>query len=50
MLNNFLSPEQTETFEKYDSVVKEMHSVAEVAAFSYGFRLGTRLMIEADNL
>ena len=48
VLNNILSPEQAELFEKYDSAVKEMHSVAEVAAFSYGFRLGTRLMIEAE--
>ena len=28
-------------------VVNEMHSLAEVEAFSYGFRLGVRLMIEA---
>jgi len=39
-----LSPEQAELFEKYDSAVKEMNATAEVAAFSYGFRLGVRLM------
>ena len=27
---------------------KEMHSVEEVEAFSYGFRLGVKLMIEAE--
>lgn len=30
-----------------DEAMNEMHSVAEVEAFSYGFRLGVRLMIEA---
>jgi hypothetical protein len=43
-LSAFLSPEQAELFEKYDSAVKEMNATAEVAAFSYGFRLGVRLM------
>jgi len=28
--------------------MNEMHSLAEVEAFSYGFRLAVRLMIEAD--
>ncbi len=37
----------SETLEKYDSSVNEMHSLAEVEAFSYGFRLGVKLMIEA---
>ena len=27
--------------------MSEMHSLAEVEAFSYGFRLGVKLMIEA---
>lgn len=43
-----LSPEQAELFEKFDSAVKKMHAVAEVEAFSYGFRLGVKLMIEAE--
>lgn len=38
---------QPDTLEKYDEAMNEMHSVAEVEAFSYGFRLGVKLMIEA---
>ena len=30
-----------------DEAMNEMHSLAEVEAFSYGFRLGVRLMLEA---
>ena len=30
-----------------DEAMNEMHSLSEVEAFSYGFRLGIRLMIEA---
>lgn len=46
-LNETLTDKQSETLEKYDEAVNEMHSLAEVEAFSYGFRLGVRLMIEA---
>lgn len=28
--------------------MSEMHSLAEVEAFSYGFRLGVRLIFEAE--
>ena len=42
-----LSPEQAELFEKYYTAVNEMNSTAEVAAFSYGFLLGARLMNES---
>ena len=42
-----LSPEQAELFEKYDSAVKEINATAEIKAFSCGFRLGVKLMIEA---
>jgi len=49
-LSASLSPEQAELFEKYDSAVKEMHSVAEAEAFSCGFRLGVKLMIEAGGI
>ena len=42
-----LTNKQLETLEKYDEAMNEMHSPAEVEAFSYGFRLGVRLMIEA---
>ena len=45
-LNETLTDKQSETLEKYDSAVNEMNSLAEVEAFSYGFRLGVRLMIE----
>lgn len=46
-LNETLTDKQSETLEKYDSAVNEMHSLAEVEAFSYGFSLGARIMIEA---
>ena len=46
-LNETLTDKQSETLEKYDAAVNEMHSLAEVEAFSYGLRLGVRLMIEA---
>ena len=42
-----LSPEQAELFEKFYTAVNEMHSTAEVAAVSYGFRLGAHLMNES---
>ena len=42
-----LTDKQLETLEKYDEAMNEMHSLAEVEAFSYGFRLGVKLMIEA---
>jgi hypothetical protein len=41
-----LTDKQLETLEKYDEAMNEMHSLAEVEAFSYGFRLGVRLMVE----
>jgi hypothetical protein len=46
-LSKMLTDKQMETLEKYDEALNEMHSLAEVEAFSYGFRLGVRLMIEA---
>ena len=45
-LSETLNDKQQETLEKYDEALNEMHSLAEVEAFSYGFRLGIRLMIE----
>ena len=42
-----LSPEQTEWLDKYDDIINEMHSNAEVEAFKYGFRLATVLLIES---
>ena len=46
-LSETLNDKQQETLEKYDEAMNEMHSIAEVEAFSYGFRLGVRLMIKA---
>ena len=46
-LSGTLTDQQKETLEKYDETINEMHSIAEVEAFSYGFRLGVRLMIES---
>ena len=36
-----------ETLEKFEECMNEMHSIAERDAFSYGLRLGIRLMAEA---
>jgi hypothetical protein len=49
-LNETLTDKQSVVLEKYDAAVNEMHSVSEVEAFSYGFRLGVRLMIEAKEV
>jgi len=46
-LSETLTEKQLEMLEKYDEAMNEMHSLAEVEAFSFGFRLGIRLMIEA---
>ena len=46
-LSETLTDKQQETLEKYDEAMNEMHSLAEVEAFSCEFRLGVRLMIEA---
>ena len=46
-LNETLTEKQSETLEKYDVAINEMHSLSEVEAFSYGFRLGVRLIVEA---
>ena len=46
-LSETLTDKQLEPLEKYDEAMNEMHSLAEVEAFSYGFRIGVRLMIEA---
>ena len=49
-LEETLTDLQKETLEKYDEAMNEMHSVAEVEAFSCGFRLGVKLMIEAGGI
>ena len=42
-----LTDNQKETLEKYEETMNEMYSVSERDAFSYGFRLGVRLMAES---
>ena len=46
-LGETLTEKQKETLEKFEDCINEMHSVAERDAFSYGFRLGVRLMSES---
>ena len=42
-LSETLNDKQQETLEKYNEAMNEMHSLAEVEAFSYGFRLGVKI-------
>ena len=42
-----LADKQKETLEKYEEIMNEMYNVTERGAFSYGFRLGVRLMVES---
>ncbi len=49
-LNDTLTEQQKEILEKYDETVNEMHSLAEVEAFSCGFSLGVRLMTESVSI
>lgn len=49
-LNETLTEKQAEILERYDASINEMHSLAEVEAFSYGFRVGVNLMIESGVL
>ena len=37
----------SDQLEKYEETMNEMYSVSERDAFSYGFRLGARLMAES---
>lgn len=41
------SPRAKETLEKFEENIKEKHGIIERDAFSYGLRLGIRLMAEA---
>ena len=43
-----LSEEQASMLEEYESTNNELGSIAEVEAFSLGFRLGVRLTIESE--
>lgn len=40
-----MTPEQQDILEKYDDCINEMHGILEMEIFSYGFRLGGRLML-----
>ena len=40
---------QKELLEKYDDIVDELHSLSLQTAFQYGFSLGVRLIVEANN-
>ena len=46
-LDATLTDKQKEILEKFEDCTNEMHSVTERDAFSYGFRLGMRLAVEA---
>ena len=46
-LDATLTDKQKETIEKFEENMNEMHGIAERDAFSYGFRLGVKLMAEA---
>lgn len=49
-LSDTLTEQQKETLEKYDAAINEMHSLAELTAFRYGFSLGTRLIAESISI
>ena len=46
LLEKFTDDEK-ELFEKYEDVVKELHSYDSKQAFEYGFKLGVRIVVEA---
>ena len=46
-LEKSLTEKQKEILEKLEECLNEMHDYSEQDAFSYGFRLGVRLMTEA---
>ena len=46
-LSNTLTEQQKESLAKYDDAVNELHSLAELSAFLYGFSLGIRMMTES---
>lgn len=46
-LSKDLMQEQNEWLEKYDDTINEMHSVAEVEAFKFGFHLAVCLLKES---
>ena len=49
-LSNTLTEQQKESLAKYDDAVNELHSLAELSAFQYGFSLGIRMMTESVSI
>ena len=49
-LSDTLTEQQKETLAKYDDAINEMHSLAEQAAFQFGFSIGVRLMMESMSI
>lgn len=49
-LSNTLTEQQKEALAKYDNAVNELHSLAELSAFRYGFSLGVRLVMESVSI
>ncbi len=45
-LSENFTADQNEWLEKYDDIINEMHSVAEVEAFKFGFKLASTLLFE----
>ena len=48
-LNSMLSPEAKEQFEKLMDHQGELSSLIECDTFTYGFRLGAKIMLEATD-
>lgn len=49
-LNNTLTEQQKESLAKYDYAVNELHYLAELSAFRYGFSLSVRLVMESVSI
>ena len=49
-LSNTLTTQQKESLAKYNDAVNELHSLAELSAFQYGFSLGIRMMTESVSI
>ena len=49
-LSNTLIEQQKESLAQYDDAVNELHSLAELSAFRYGFSLGIRMMTESVSI
>jgi len=45
-LSDGFQPDKIEWLEKYDAILNEMSTMAEVEAFKFGFRLATAILLE----